>query len=374
MADELGLESRRVFKVDRPLDLGYVYGLEGRIPDLYRPEVVFHPFEPQPSSMVVDGRPMREQIEDHDVLLTYPYESMSPLLSLLREASADDACIQIKITLYRVAKRSHLCESLIAAAENGKDVTVLMELRARFDEANNIAWAERLEDAGCTVIYGSEGFKCHSKICQVTYHDASGISRITCLGTGNFNEKTARLYSDFMLLTAHPGIAEDGNVFFRNLSLGNLRGQYKYLGVAPLSLKPLVMRGIDREIGRARRGEPAKIFLKMNSLTDRDVIDKISEACEAGVDVQMTIRGIACMQGWRPRKDRRPRGAPDRGALPRACTHLLLRRRRGHDLPELGGHDDAQHRAPRRDRLPGASTPPAARSSSTSWRCSTTTT
>ena len=302
VADELGLELRRVFKVDRPLDLGYVYGLEDRIPDLYRPEVVFHPFEPQPSSMVVDSRPMREQIEDHDVLLTYPYESMSPLLSLLREASADDACIQIKITLYRVAKRSHLCESLIAAAENGKDVTVLMELRARFDEANNIAWAERLEDAGCTVIYGSEGFKCHSKICQVTYHDASGISRVTCLGTGNFNEKTARLYSDFMLLTAHPGIAEDGNVFFRNLSLGNLRGQYKYLGVAPLSLKPLVMRGIDREIGRARRGEPARIFLKMNSLTDRDVIDKISEACEAGVDVQMTIRGIACIKAGVPGK------------------------------------------------------------------------
>lgn len=302
VASELGLEPRRVFHVGRPLDLGYVYGLEGKIPDLYHSEVVFRPFEPQPSDMVVAGKPMREQVEDHDVLLTYPYESMAPLLSLLREASGDDACIQIKITLYRVAKSSHLCESLIAAAENGKDVTVLMELRARFDEANNIAWAERLEDAGCTVIYGSEGFKCHSKICQVTYHDQSGISRITCLGTGNFNEKTARLYSDFMLLTANPGIAEDGNVFFRNLSLGNLRGQYKYLGVAPISLKPLVMRGIDREIGRARRGEPARIFLKMNSLTDRDVIDKISEACEAGVEVQMTIRGIACIKAGVPGK------------------------------------------------------------------------
>lgn len=302
VASELGLEPRRVFHVGRPLDLGYVYGLEGKIPDLYHSEVVFRPFEPQPSDMVVAGKPMREQVEDHDVLLTYPYESMTPLLSLLREASADDACIQIKITLYRVAKSSHLCESLIAAAENGKDVTVLMELRARFDEANNIAWAERLEDAGCTVIYGSEGFKCHSKICQVIYHDQSGISRITCLGTGNFNEKTARLYSDFMLLTANPGIAEDGNVFFRNLSLGNLRSQYKYLGVAPISLKPLVMRGIDREIGRARRGEPARIFLKMNSLTDRDVIDKISEACEADVEVQMTIRGIACIKAGVPGK------------------------------------------------------------------------
>lgn len=300
--DELGLETRRAFHVDRPLDLGYVYGLEAKIPDWAHAECVFAPFEPQPSPMVDLSRPMRPQVEDHDVLLTYPYESMRPLLRLLREASADDSCIQIKITLYRVAKSSHLCESLIAAAEAGKDVTVLMELRARFDEANNIAWAERLEDAGCTVIYGSEGFKCHSKICQVTYHDQAGVRRITCLGTGNFNEKTARLYSDFMLMTADPGIADDGNTFFRNLSLGNLRGTYHHLGVAPASLKPLVMRGIDREIGRARADAPARIFLKMNSLTDRDVIDKISEACEAGVKVRLVVRGICCIKADVPGK------------------------------------------------------------------------
>ena len=300
--DELGLETRRAFHVDRPLDLGYVYGLEAKIPDWAHAECVFAPFEPQPSPMVDLSRPMRPQVEDHDVLLTYPYESMKPLLRLLREASADDSCIQIKITLYRVAKSSHLCESLIAAAEAGKDVTVLMELRARFDEANNIAWAERLEDAGCTVIYGSEGFKCHSKICQVTYHDQAGVRRITCLGTGNFNEKTARLYSDFMLMTADPGIADDGNTFFRNLSLGNLRGTYHHLGVAPASLKPLVMRGIDREIGRARADAPARIFLKMNSLTDRDVIDKISEACEAGVKVRLVVRGICCIKADVPGK------------------------------------------------------------------------
>ena len=300
--DELGLETRRAFHVDRPLDLGYVYGLEAKIPDWAHAECVFAPFEPQPSPMVDLSRPMRPQVEDHDVLLIYPYESMRPLLRLLREASADDSCIQIKITLYRVAKSSHLCESLIAAAEAGKDVTVLMELRARFDEANNIAWAERLEDAGCTVIYGSEGFKCHSKICQVTYHDQAGVHRITCLGTGNFNEKTARLYSDFMLMTADTGIAEDGNTFFRNLSLGNLRGTYHHLGVAPASLKPLVMRGIDREIGRARAGAPARIFLKMNSLTDRDVIDKISEACEAGVKVRLVVRGICCIKADVPGK------------------------------------------------------------------------
>lgn len=302
VAQELGLEERRVFHVSMPLDLGYVYGLEAKIPDWAHAEVVFPPFEPQPSPMVNAKLPMRGQVEDHDVLLTYPYESMSPLLRLVREASSDDQCISIKITLYRVAKSSHLCESLIAAAEAGKDVTVLMELRARFDEENNIAWAERLEDAGCTVIYGSEGFKCHSKICQITYHDNAGISRITCLGTGNFNEKTAKLYSDFMLMTANPTIGTDGNTFFRNLSLGNLRGSYQLLGVAPASLKPLVMRGLDREIERARANQPAQVFLKMNSLTDRDVIDKIAEACEAGVRVLMIVRGICCIRANVPGK------------------------------------------------------------------------
>jgi len=293
---ELKLEERRVFRVTRPLDLGYVFGLEDCIPDATHAACVFGPFEPQASPMVKMTRPLRPQVENHDVLLVYPYESMEPFLRLVREASADDACISIKITLYRVAKRSHLCESLIMAAEAGREVTVLMELRARFDEENNIAWAERLEDAGCTVIYGSEGFKCHSKICQITYHDGGEISRLTCLGTGNFNEKTARLYSDFLLMTADRGIGEDGNTFFRNLSLGNLRGTYKYIGVAPMGLKPLVMHGLDREIGRARAGRPAQVFLKMNSLTDRDVIDKLSEASEAGVKVLMIVRGICCIR------------------------------------------------------------------------------
>ena len=292
---ELGLSKRRVFRLSTPADLSYVFGIEGKLPPARKSALTFPPFEPQDSPMVRAGEPMRPQVEDHDVLLCYPYEGMGPLLRLLHEAANDDDCISIKITLYRVARHSRLCESLVTAVENGKEVTVLMELRARFDEQNNIEWADRLEDAGCTVIYGSEGFKCHSKICQITYHDARGISRITCLGTGNFNEKTARLYSDFMLLTAHPGIAEDGNAFFRNLSLGNLRGSYKYLGVAPVGLKPLVMRGIDREISRARAGQPAQVFMKMNSLTDRDVIDRLAEASQAGVKVLLIVRGICCM-------------------------------------------------------------------------------
>ncbi len=302
IADAMHLDDTHVFHTNMPLDLGYVYSLEDHIPQEFQDRLLYEPFEPQNSPMVDLSRPMREQVEDHDVLLFYPYESMAPLLRLLREASVDESCISIKITLYRVAKQSRLCESLIAAVENGKEVTVLMELRARFDEANNIAWAERLESAGCTVIYGSEGFKCHSKICQITYSDHGTIHRITCLGTGNFNEKTARLYSDFMLLTAHEGIGDDGNTFFRNLSLGNLNGTYKHLGVAPSSLKPLVMRGLNREIARARSGEPAQVFMKMNSLTDRDVIDKISEACQAGVTVVMIIRGITCIKAGVPGK------------------------------------------------------------------------
>lgn len=293
--EELGLTRDRACTMDIPLDLSYVYGLEAKLPARHRSALLFEPFEPQRSSMVEEGRPVREQVEDHDVLLYYPYESMGPLLDLVHQAAFDDDCIAIRITLYRVATRSRLCESLIAAAENGKDVTVLMELRARFDEKNNIEWAERLGQAGCTVIYGSEGYKCHSKICQITYHDTAGISRITCLGTGNFNEKTARLYSDFMLMTADPGIGEDGNAFFRNLTLGNLNGTYKYLGVAPSGLKPLIMRGLDREIARARAGREGRVFMKMNSLTDRNVIDKIAEAVQAGVSVTLIVRGICCI-------------------------------------------------------------------------------
>ena len=253
------------------------------------------PSKPQQNPDIDPSRPMREQVLEGDKLLMYPYQAMTPLLDLVHQAAFDEDCISIRITLYRVAKQSRLCESLIDAAENGKEVTVLMELRARFDEQNNIEWAERLEEAGCTVIYGSEGFKCHSKVCQITYREGMSLTRLTLLGTGNFNEKTAKLYSDFMLMTAHPGIGEDANLFFRNLSLGNLKGDYRYLGVAPAGLKPLILRGLNREIERAQAGQPARVFFKLNSLTDREVIDKISEASRAGVQVQMIIRGISCL-------------------------------------------------------------------------------
>lgn len=292
----LELPRRSVFTCDIPLNLGYVFGIEGKIPEHLRNELLFTPFKPQPNPTIDMTRSIREQVLQHDKLLFYPYEAMNPFLDLVHEAAYDPECISLRITLYRVAKQSRLCESLIDAAENGKEVTVLMELRARFDEQNNIEWAERLEEAGCTVIYGSEGFKCHSKICQLTYREGMALTRLTLLGTGNFNEKTAKLYSDFMLMTAHPGIGEDANLFFRNLSLGNLRGDYRFLGVAPVGLKPLIMRGLDREIQRALAGEPARVFFKLNSLTDREVIDKISEASCAGVRVDMIIRGISCLK------------------------------------------------------------------------------
>lgn len=298
----LELSRRSVFTCDIPLDLGYVFGIEGKIPEHLRNELLFTPFRPQPNPTIDMTRSIREQVLQHDKLLFYPYEAMNPFLDLVHEAAYDPECISLRITLYRVAKQSRLCESLIDAAENGKEVTVLMELRARFDEQNNIEWAERLEEAGCTVIYGSEGFKCHSKICQLTYREGMALTRLTLLGTGNFNEKTAKLYSDFMLMTAHPGIGEDANLFFRNLSLGNLRGDYRFLGVAPVGLKPLIMRGLDREIQRALAGEPARVFFKLNSLTDREVIDKIAEASCAGVRVDMIIRGISCLKPGVPGK------------------------------------------------------------------------
>lgn len=298
----LELSRRSVFTCDIPLDLGYVFGIEGKIPEHLRNELLFTPFKPQPNPTIDMTRSIREQVLQHDKLLFYPYEAMNPFLDLVHEAAYDPECISLRITLYRVAKQSRLCESLIDAAENGKEVTVLMELRARFDEQNNIEWAERLEEAGCTVIYGSEGFKCHSKICQLTYREGMALTRLTLLGTGNFNEKTAKLYSDFMLMTAHPGIGEDANLFFRNLSLGNLRGDYRFLGVAPVGLKPLIMRGLDREIQRALVGEPARVFFKLNSLTDREVIDKIAEASCAGVRVDMIIRGISCLKPGVPGK------------------------------------------------------------------------
>ena len=292
----LQLSREQVFMSKSPLAMGYVYSLEGRLPPESAAALCYKPYIPQWSSDLLRGEKLMPQVLHRDVLLFYPYQSMEPFLKLVKEAAFDPAVLSIKITIYRLAKTAKLVEYLAAAAENGKDVTVLMELRARFDEQNNIAWAERLEEAGCTILYGFEYFKVHSKICLITRRERGKIQYITQIGTGNYNEKTAKLYTDFCLMTASEEIGEDAANFFQNMSISNLHGEYKHLLVAPYSLKSRVLEMIDGEIEKAKNGQPARIFIKINSLTDRDVIDALARASQAGVEITMNIRGICCLR------------------------------------------------------------------------------
>lgn len=289
LTGKLKLRTNHVFYSKTPLDLTYCFRLQKRLPQLVEPSFV--PVEPFSDKTV-----MSELIFQQDILLCYPYESMSPFLRLLKEASNSPQVVSIKITLYRLAEHSRLAQHLIEAAENGKDVTVLMELRARFDEQNNILWAQRLEEAGCHVIYGTENFKVHSKICLITYRDGEQIRHITQIGTGNYNEKTAKLYTDFSLMTAEREIGADAQEFFLNMSTGNLKGHYNSLWVAPANFKQSILERIDKEIEKARNQKPCGIFMKCNSLTDNDVISRLSEASCAGVRVRLLIRGICCLR------------------------------------------------------------------------------
>lgn len=249
------------------------------------------PFAPQPAAQVGEGSVMA-QVKKRDILLSYPYESMDPFLKLIKEASTDPDVMTIKITIYRLAKKTRLVEYLCAAAENGKEVTALIELRARFDEQNNIEWSERMEEAGCRVLYGFDGYKVHSKICLITYRSKNEIKYITQIGTGNYNEKTAKLYTDYSLMTANQSIGEDAAVFFKNMSIGNLDGTYKNLIVSPTSLKQKILALMDEEI---QKGEQGRIVMKMNSVTDMDFIRKVAEASRAGVKVDLIVRGICCI-------------------------------------------------------------------------------
>lgn len=235
---------------------------------------------------------MIRQIQRADRLLSYPYESMSPFLRLLRESANDPSVISIKITIYRLASKAKLVDYLCEAAERGKDVTVIIELRARFDELNNIDWSERLEEAGCTVLYGFEDYKIHSKLCLITRREHGEIRCISYVGTGNFNEKTARQYTDLALLTADPAIGRDAAEFFKNMCIANLDGRYERLLVAPSGLKSGVEALIDREIAK---GESGRMLIKINSLTDIGLIRKLREASRAGVRVDLIVRGICCI-------------------------------------------------------------------------------
>lgn len=289
--EKFNITKRQIFRTKMPMKLDYMFAISGNLPDSMKRALIYRPFSPQPSGRLEEGSIMR-QIRKKDVLLFYPYESMEPFLQLIKEAAFDPSVMTIKITIYRLAKKARLVEYLCAAAENGKEVTVLIELRARFDEQNNIDWSERLEEAGCRVIYGFEGYKVHSKICLITYRHRNEIQYITQIGTGNYNEKTAAMYTDLSLMTADREIGEDAALFFQNMSIGNLDGIYRHLIVSPTSLKPKILQLMDQEI---RKGTKGRIIMKMNSLTDVDFIEKAAEASQAGVRIDLIVRGICCI-------------------------------------------------------------------------------
>ena len=283
----LKLDANQVYTCACPLKLDYAYALENCAQDLY-----YQPYTPVYPEYLNRELPIREQVQQRDVLLFYPYQSMQPFLDLLKQSAADPQVISIKITIYRLARNSAIAKSLCEAAENGKEVTVLLELRARFDEKNNIEWARELEEAGCRIIYGPEDCKCHAKICLITRREKNGFSYITQIGTGNYNEKTSTLYTDFCLMTANATIARDAASFFENMLLGCLYGEYEALMVAPNAMKSRLIRLIDEEIARGERG---RIIIKANSITERELIDKLAEASCAGVHIDLIIRGICCL-------------------------------------------------------------------------------
>lgn len=291
LCEKLYLAPKQIYVTMMPMKLDYIYSIIAKLPQSMKRSLVEPPFFPQPSRYVQDGSVMR-QVKRKDILLSYPYESMDPFLRLIKEASVDPNVMTIKITIYRLAKKTRLVEYLCAAAENGKEVTVLIELRARFDEQNNIDWSERLEEAGCHIIYGFEGHKVHSKVCLITYRNRNEIQYITQIGTGNYNERTAALYTDLCLMTANKEIGEDASAYFKNMSIGNLDGQYQHFLVSPLSLKKSILEVIDEEI---KKGEDGRIVMKMNSVTDLDFIEKIAEASQAGVKIDLIVRGICCI-------------------------------------------------------------------------------
>ena len=283
----------RVFRSEAPLDLSFVY----KIQDLLRmnTELFYEKRVPQKSASFRDGVSILKQIEEEDKLLSYPYESIRPFLHMLNEAAEDDSVISIKMTLYRLAKQSKIIEALCEAAENGKEVVVLVELRARFDEENNIRWSRMLEKAGCQIIYGLEGYKVHSKLCLITKKGKDGIEYITQIGTGNYNEKTARLYTDLSLMTADEQIGMDAARVFQALAKGETVEESEHLLVAPKCLQSRIIDMIEEEIQNKKNGRDAYIGLKLNSLTDKRIIDKLIEASCVGVHIDMIIRGICCL-------------------------------------------------------------------------------
>lgn len=293
LCEYLEVDKNFVFRGDIPLDLSFVFQIQDGLRK--RTELFYEKRIPQKSPMFNSHEPILDQIAKKDRFLSYPYESIKPFLTMLHEAANDEDVVSIKMTLYRVAKQSKVVEALIEAAENGKEVFVLVELKARFDEENNIGWSRLLEDAGCHVIYGLDGYKVHSKLCQIMKKKDGNVEYYTQIGTGNYNEKTARLYTDLSLMTADPKIGTEAARVFQALAMGETVEDMEHLLVAPKCLQNKVLAMIDEEIEHAKVGEQVYIGLKMNSLTDKRIMNKLVEASCAGVHIDMVVRGICCL-------------------------------------------------------------------------------
>lgn len=290
--EKLNLKREQFFISETPLDVTYCFALENLISENLKEKLTYTPFAPV---QAVKTESMIEEVFKKDVLLHFTFESMKPFLQLIKEASNNSNVKAIKMTLYRISKESKLAGYLINAAENGKEVTVLMELRARFDEENNIEWAQKLEEAGCRVIYGTDGFKVHSKICLITYKDEDKFKYITQIGTGNYNEKTAKIYTDLSFMTSDEEIGIDADKFFKNMAMGNLSGIYKKLWIAPVGFKRNIIASIEEEIKKCEEGKTGTVIIKCNSFTDKDIIKTLIRASEKGVQVTLIIRGICCL-------------------------------------------------------------------------------
>ena len=299
LCEKLELTHKRVFAQKSPLDLSFFYKLTSRMEADGHPELFYPAARPMLPPPDYD---LAAEVEKHDVLLSYPYQSIRPFIAMLKKAAQDPAVISIKMTLYRMARESQIVQALIEAAENGKEVVALVELRARFDEQNNIDWSKQLEEAGCTVLYGFEDYKVHSKLTLITKKGPQGYSYITQIGTGNYNEKTSELYTDYSFITADLGIGEEASNVFQNLAVQKLTETSEKMLVAPLRFKSVLLDEMDRVINAARLGRPASMILKNNSISDRDIILKLEEASCAGVRIDMIVRGICCVRAEVPGK------------------------------------------------------------------------
>lgn len=300
LCELLKLDMERVYEYDTPLDVSFLFGIQDHLRS--HAELFYAPRHPQATPDIDERRPVMEQIDEKDVLLHYPYQSIRPFLRMLSEAAHDPQVVSIRMTLYRLARDSKVVESLVEAAENGKQVDVLVELKARFDEENNIEWSRRLERAGCHVIYGLDHLKVHSKLCLITRKAEEGVKYITQIGTGNYNEKTSRLYTDLSYMTANRAIGEEASMIFQALTLGETVDHMQHLLVAPHCLQDKLIDMIDGEIAKVQSGGEGTIRLKLNSLTDKTLMDKLIEASCAGVKIHMIVRGICCLKGGVPGK------------------------------------------------------------------------